>query len=189
MEPGIYIESKEAPGYGIHGKRHLYLVYRDEDGNEEVIRGGPDSLMLGNIGTQTGISLKESKDKYELRKYRVTETPESRGARKIDLKGRDPKIVWKQMTAGARQIDGAEARYTITPDKATGDLQNSNSAIRHAFEAAGLDPAETFPDDYSADMHPGLPMPLAPSRSRRKMALPSRMPRWRSVARAARSCM
>ena len=146
LEKGIYIESKPAPGATRHGRRHLYLVYRDGEGGERVIRGGPEGHFLvgGNIEMQVDLPLSESKDVYE-----GNATSNSRRARLLDLDGMDPEIVWRQMTAAAEQVAARGIDYDAAP------MQNSNSTIRHVIEAAGLDPAKAFPKDYSPAKHPG----------------------------------
>lgn len=54
--PGIYIESKPVVNTNkfpvkytkFKNSNHLLLVYRDKDGNERVIRGGPEDDNLLN---------------------------------------------------------------------------------------------------------------------------------------------
>ncbi|MEQ8603771.1 MAG: hypothetical protein RIB45_10665 [Marivibrio sp.] len=146
MKKGIYIETKPVTGDEESGRRHLYLVYRDGKGGEQVINGGPEHRLppFGQIKTEADKPLADSKDKYK-----DGASPQSRRARQLDLDGMDPEIVWRQMTAAAEQVEAREFDYDAAP------MQNSNSTIRHVIEAAGLDPAKAFPKDYSPAKHPG----------------------------------
>ena len=58
----IFIESKPVPSTG---KDHLYLVYRDDNGNETVIRGGPENsnpFNFGEIVLEIDVPIEQSKD-------------------------------------------------------------------------------------------------------------------------------
>ena len=119
LPKGIYFEHKPASGTTVVG-RHAYLVYRDGEGGERVIRGGSakdsdkgtvdeaisgaKTLVGGNITVQADIPLQKSRDKYDVEKG---DTPQTRHARKLDLGGRDPEMVWKDMAAKAREIGKA----------------------------------------------------------------------------------
>ncbi|MCR9222387.1 MAG: hypothetical protein NXI21_19365, partial [Alphaproteobacteria bacterium] len=124
-------------------------MYRKPDGTAEVIRGGPESygrIPFGaDLAVEAGVPLAESGDAYK-----GDESPETRRARRIDLKGRDPEIVWGQMKAAVKQVGAAGIDYNVAP------MQNSNSLIRHAFEAAALDPGDAFPAEFSPRAHPGF---------------------------------
>ena len=145
MKKGIYIETKPVFDGHESGPHHLYLVYRDGNGDERVIRGGPDAYQTaGKIVVEADKPLSESGDKYD-----EGETTDTRRARLLDLDGMDPEIVWRQMTAAAEQVAARGIDYDAAP------MQNSNSTIRHVIEAAGLDPAKAFPKDYSPAKHPG----------------------------------
>jgi hypothetical protein len=131
LPKGIYFEyapASSSSGPGLHA----HLVFRDGKGNERVIRGGlmkesdqgfkdkstrfMKSLVGGNITVQADIPLQESRDKYGVKKG---ETAETRHARRLDLGGRDPEQVWKDMTAKANEIAKAGIDYNLIGEKAT----------------------------------------------------------------------
>ena len=112
LSKGIYFEYAPATGSTGPG-RHSYLVFRDGKGGERVIRGGlPDNQFSfpvgGNITVQADIPLQKSEDVYK-----EGETPDTRHARKLDLGGRDPETVWKDMAARARK--GWRGRDRLQP--------------------------------------------------------------------------
>ena len=87
---------------------HLYLVFRDDDGIETVIRGGPannNPLDFGNIFTEFGVPIEDSRDARE------TLTPEARNSTVIDLGGRDANSVWQIMLQQAQNIGNANLNY------------------------------------------------------------------------------
>ena len=174
LSKGIYFEFKPASGTTVIG-RHAYLVFRDGKGGERVIRGGvpdPDRdgsrlgaatmFVGGNITVQADIPLRDSKDAYE-----EGETPETRHARKLDLGGRDPGKIWKDMAARAGEIGKAGIDYNIireqdkqNPEK--GEVaQTSNSVIRAALEAGKIDPVKALPPGRKADDFRGFKNNLA----------------------------
>ncbi|MBC7136385.1 calcium-binding protein [Oceanibaculum nanhaiense] len=105
--------------------QHLYLVFIDDDGNEQVIRGdGP----TGIIETQAGIPLSESKD------ARGTATPEERNQADVELMGRDPGEVWATMVEHAKAIAAAEVPYRFYEN-----AQNSNSVVSSSLNSVGID--------------------------------------------------
>jgi hypothetical protein len=143
-EKGIYLESTTAPGSFAHGKRHLYLVYRDGKGNEHVVRGGPSFLGGGDITTEDGVPMADSKDVYD-----EGGGSKVRPSHRLDLNGSDPDIVWRQMTAAAKKLGEADVDYNLAP------MQNSNSTIRHVLEAAAIDPAKAMGPGWTPRDFPG----------------------------------
>lgn len=122
----IRIETK--PTFGNYG--HLYLVFRDDDGIETVIRGGPatnNPLDFGNIVTQVDMPIEDSKDARE------DETPEDRLSTVIDLSGRNADSVWEIMRQQAENINGANLEY-----RAFFESQNSNSIITSVLDSVGI---------------------------------------------------
>ncbi|KAF0110450.1 MAG: hypothetical protein FD149_2653 [Rhodospirillaceae bacterium] len=149
MPEGISMEFKPAPSGSSDGRTipameydHACLVYENDAGERRVIRGGPerdDSLALfGTIAVQADIPLSESKDKYG-----DGETPETRHAIKLDLGGRNPKEVWREMTEKATEIGHAGIEYDTVPHIST--PQNSNSVVRTVLDAAGIDTGTVLP--------------------------------------------
>lgn len=88
FEEGIYLELRPVitGGLKMFDNKHVYLVYRDAHGNEEVIRGGPEGAPpYGDIQVQVGIPLQQSKDAYG-----PDESAATRLRNKVKLDGRDP---------------------------------------------------------------------------------------------------
>jgi len=148
-EEGIYIEFKPVAHEGIEisDYLHSYLVYEDGQGNAEVIRGGfpgPEAIVGGDITVQSGVPLQQSKDAYK-----PGETPESRIRTKVDLNGRDPKVMRDKFNKTAQEIGRAKIDYDGFPD------QNSNSLVRAVLEKNGVDPQKVIPANISMDRLPG----------------------------------
>lgn len=117
-------------GYG-----HLYLVYRDDGGSEYVLRGGAESSVpgfFGDIDMLAGVLLKNSPD------ARGGDSPEDRGARLLELGGRDAADVWALMIQHAQGIEAASLDYQLFD-------QNSNSAITSTLEVMGIDATANMP--------------------------------------------
>lgn len=116
MTPGIYVGSRYVP-QGIRNignldntanrpYQHLYLVYRDAQGNETVIRGGPDQQnqfssqqgVFGGVRLQYGIPLASSLDAYL-----PGENASTRNERLL-IGGSEAIAKWDQMLATANQM-------------------------------------------------------------------------------------
>ncbi len=144
----ITIETKDVFGSAFN---HAYLVLTDDDGQEYVIRGGPqfpkpsewimpdengDGIINGqghlrtypntDPETFTRVLLSETDDDR-----RDDESAESRGAIELDLQGRDPHEIWGLMEQQARAIHISEMEYE--PFSA-----NSNSTIASVLQAVGF---------------------------------------------------
>ena len=120
----IRIESKPTLVFG----RHLYLVLVTDDGQEFVIRGGPERDEFRNYGdivTVADVPLMLSED------ARAISERAERGSTVLDLGGRDPLAVWEVMAQSARQAGASEADYDLLK-------QNSNSVVASAMHAVGL---------------------------------------------------
>ena len=117
----IFIESKPVR---FTGKDHLYLVYQDDNGNETVIRGGPERPppFFGEIVLQIDIPIEQSEDARE------GKTAEERGQRELDLDGRSAEAVWLEMQRVAQKIQKATTDYDVLGD-------NSNRVIRTLLKA------------------------------------------------------
>jgi len=139
---GIYIESKPV----VSGLNHLYLVYRDENNSEKVIRGGPERnipTIWGTILTEVGVPIEESED------TRLIETPADRGSRKLDLNGRQADDVWNIMLQKARDIGNAKILYKVL-------LQNSNSTIASVLHSIGINAYGILPFNTTSAGCPGM---------------------------------
>lgn len=150
MEKGIYIEAVPA----ALGQWHSYLVYRDGEGGERIIRGGPGkpigvpdtretrfiaSGMGRNMEIEIDVPIEESKDAYG-----PTEIPGSRPSRKLDLNGRDVDLIWKSMIGEAQSLKSMNLEYSTIPN-----TQNSNSVVRAIMRKSGI--------DYRRNKIPGIP--------------------------------
>ena len=162
----IYIESKPAALNGLHGKDHLYLVYKDDQGQEKVIRGGPTIKPAGNpIDLEINELLEKTDDKRGTKKVRtgykrgpkgvlvpvykeVPVTPQDRGQVELDLKGKSAEQVWKDMIKVAEAIEAAGLDYHLVPPN-----QNSNSVIRTILEITSV--TLVLPSNTNADNVPG----------------------------------
>jgi hypothetical protein len=119
---------------------HLYLVYRNDAGQEYVINGGPNIDVTGSvdlIGTTAGsVLLSASGD------TRGSLTAADRGAVPIDLGGRDAGEVWAIMSEQAANIAAARLPYFNNVS-----FQNSNSTVASVLHAVGI----TLPSDLPSD--------------------------------------
>ena len=141
MNSAIFIESKDLPSnlQGIEslpdGYEHLYLVYRDNNQQEFVIRGGPQGLnfdssdvIFGDIVAQVNYPLSSSDD------ARNGQSPQQRNQIPLNLNGRQPIDVWYVMAQQARNIHDAGIDYNLYFD-----AQNSNSLVASVLDSVGID--------------------------------------------------
>ena len=121
---GIFLESKEVLGSENY---HLYLIYKDESGNEYVIRGGSEFNFppFGKIVLQIGIPLSTSDDS------RGNQTPAERYNAQIDLGGRTAEDVWNIMLQQAKNIADSFIDYDLLSS-------NSNSTVVSVLNSVGL---------------------------------------------------
>jgi hypothetical protein len=130
----ILIEGFPVRFFSDTGFDHLYLVFRDDDGAETVVRGGPSGVLgTGFIAVEDGVPLAESAD------ARPIDQSEKFGARVLDLGGRDPADVWEVIRQHARAIDAQRIPF--------GSLgENSNSVIASVLHVVGLPVDDNLPD-------------------------------------------
>lgn len=128
--PTISIESKHV----ILGLDHLYLVYRDDNGNEFVIRGGQGPLIDNGDGTyqstidvEIGEPIATSEDG---RPYTEASLAEHNHVQ--ILEGSEAENLWQIMLQQVESVGDAELLYD-------GGNQNSNSTIASVLEAVGID--------------------------------------------------
>ncbi|NOQ79063.1 MAG: hypothetical protein GQ546_06645, partial [Gammaproteobacteria bacterium] len=143
----IFIESKQTP---LKFWDHTYLVYRDDDGNEFVIRGGPETdnpLDFGDIEVEIGVPIENSED------ARGDDTVFERGQTELDLHGRNAEDVWRDMQKIARQIQESDIEYGGFDD-------NSNSTTRAIMERSGITPI--LPHNTSESDAPGFDDAILP---------------------------
>ncbi|MGB0684453.1 MAG: hypothetical protein ACPGOV_17250 [Magnetovibrionaceae bacterium] len=150
LQRGLYLEATRAKGNPeFHDYDHAYIVYRDGKGGEWVVRGGPEGdggVLGGDIVTESGIPLSESKDTYG-----PGDTPKSRKSIKLDIGDRDPADVFEQMKQKAGEIADSEIDYNLNL-LTHAPMQNSNSVVRAVMEEAGV----AIPDGITKDKMPGI---------------------------------
>src|SRR5689334_13802867 len=95
MAGQIFIEADEAEFAGLPvGAMHLYLVFRDTNGAEYVIRSGPESPLLpwfGDMKIEVNVPISASADS------RGSETPQERASTPLDFPGRSDDQAWAIM--------------------------------------------------------------------------------------------
>ena len=158
MAGKIFIESKRV---GIEPFQHLYLVFRDSNGTERVIRGGPTPLKgrpptdaltnyFGNILIEAGVLIENSEDVRYDKKKKIFITPEQRYQKAIDLSGRNAQHVWDIMMQHARNIGNAGINYNALINS-----QNSNSTVVSTLAAVGIDFTNNVPVGKKEEDFPG----------------------------------
>jgi Ca2+-binding RTX toxin-like protein len=154
----ISIESKVAfairTDLGTINYYHLYLVYRDSQGQELVIQGGPEQeSKVGNFGSievEVGVPIDLSKDRRADSAGNPL-TPAQRHSTPINLNGRNPADVWAIMLQQAQNIDNANLDYN-----AYFGAQNSNSVVASVLNAVGIDALSNLPSGQSQSDFPGV---------------------------------
>lgn len=140
MAGQIFIEASEVEIFGLpSGSTHLYLVFRDTDGEEYVIRSGPESRFLpwfGDMEVEANVPLDDSADD------RDGDTPAERSSTPLDFPGLTDDQAWAIMVKYARMIDRADHSYEVFGE-------NSNAFIGAMLAAAGGDPLAMLPAGVS----------------------------------------
>lgn len=140
MTGQIFIEASDVGRFGLSsGTMHLYLVFRDSNGEEYVIRSGPERWYLpwfGDMEVETNLPIGESSDD------RDGDTPAQRFSTPLDFPGLTDDQAWAIMVKYARMIDRADIGYEIFDE-------NSNAFIGAMLAAAGGDPLAMLPTGVS----------------------------------------
>jgi len=143
FKKGIYLEFKDVKGEPF-GEMHAYLVYRDGEGGEHVLRGGPTTFEgtdipvpgFDDIKTQNR-SLNESKDAYS------DEDPMSdRLIRRLPIDDDELEGTWEVMSKEVNRIGDAGIDYDLV-----GRGQNSNSVVAAAMHKVGMNLHNHLPDE------------------------------------------
>ena len=138
----IFIESDDAEFVGVPvGAQHLYLVHRDTDGHEYVIRSGPSS-SLWPFGTEMKVEANVPIERSE--DARGDESPADRASTLLDFPDLTTDAAWAIMVKYARLIAAADYPYHLLQE-------NSNAFIGAMLAAAGGDPDELLPKGVDAD--------------------------------------
>jgi Ca2+-binding RTX toxin-like protein len=136
MAGWIYIEADEPDAFGVpSGFQHLYLVHRDTDGREYVLRAGPSQTWwpLGaEMRVEANVPIEQSRD------ARGSENPAERSSTLIELPGLTTDDAWSLMVRYARQIAAADYGYDVLEE-------NSNAFVGALLAAAGGDPLDLLP--------------------------------------------
>lgn len=140
MAGQIFIEAREVEILGLpSGAMHLYLVFRDTDGAEYVIRSGPENPYtpwFGDMRIETNVPIGDSSDD------RSGDTPAERSSTPLDFPGLTDDQAWAIMVKYARMIDAADIDYEVFDE-------NSNAFIGAMLAAAGGDPLAMLPTGVS----------------------------------------
>ena len=147
MTGQIFIEASEVEIFGLpSGAMHLYLVFRDSNGAEYVIRSGPERPYLpwlGDMKVETNMPMALSADDRE------GDTPAERSSTALDFAGLTDDQAWAIMVKYARLIDRADRGYEVLGE-------NSNAFIGAMLAAAGGDPRAMLPMGLGPGDAPGL---------------------------------
>ena len=140
MAGQIFIEANEVEIAGLpSGAMHLYLVFRDTNGAEYVIRSGPRNAYtpwFGDMKIEINVPMADSADDRE------GETPAERSSTPLDFPGLTDDQAWAVMVKYARMIDRADYPYEVLDE-------NSNAFIGALLAAAGGDPLAMLPTSVS----------------------------------------
>lgn len=136
MAGEIFIEASDVEVLGLPvGALHLYLVFRDSNGDEYVIRSGPQRsyvLWFGEMKIETNVPIENSADN------RGGDAPSDRSSTPLDFPGLTDDQAWAIMVKYAGMIDAADQPYEILG-------ANSNAFIGAMLAAAGGDPLAMLP--------------------------------------------
>ena len=140
MTGQIFIEASDVELFGLpSGATHLYLVFRDSNGEEYVIRSGPERSYLpwfGDMKVETNVPIADSADD------RDGDTPAERSSTALDFPGLTDDQAWAIMVKYARMIDRSGNNYEVFGE-------NSNAFIGAMLAAAGGDPLAMLPTGIS----------------------------------------
>ena len=134
----IFVEADDVEFLGLpSGAKHLYLVHRDTNGAEYVIRSGPeDSWFGGDMAVEANVPIEASAD------VRGDETPADRHSTRLVFDGMTTDEAWAIMVKYARAIDAAGYEYRPLEE-------NSNAFIGAMIYAAGGNPDRMRPSGVS----------------------------------------
>lgn len=146
--PGqIFIEASDVELAGLPvGAVHLYLVYRDTNGEEYVIRSGPERPYFpwyGDMKVETNVPLAQSADD------RDGDTPSDRFSTPLDFDGFTDDQAWAIMVKYARMIDRSGVDYEVFGE-------NSNAFVGAMLAAAGGNPLSMLPAGIHRDRTVGI---------------------------------
>ncbi len=140
MAGSIFIETVKARSFGLPVSEHLYLVFRDTNGQEYVLRAGPSAPFwpFGELTAEANVPMADSAD------ARDGDTPAERSSTPLDFAGRSDDEAWAIMVKYARMIEAAEYDYGLLEE-------NSNAFIGALLHAAGGRPEQMLPRGVDSD--------------------------------------
>jgi hypothetical protein len=125
---GIFIEARTVKYAGMStGAMHLYLVYRDTDNKEYVLRSGPQYSwmpLFGDMKIETNVLMQNSVDNRD-----PSIAKSSRYSTALDFGTLSDDEAWAIMVKYARLIDAANTPYELFEE-------NSNAFVGALLEAA-----------------------------------------------------
>lgn len=132
----IYIEEHPLQVVGdITDTRHLYLVYRGNDGEEYVVRAGATDFRPygGPMEVEVNVAIEDSADS------RDGDTPAERHATPLRFPGKTADEAWGIIVKYARQLSDEEYEYRLFET-------NSNAFAGAMVKAGGGFPALSLPE-------------------------------------------
>jgi hypothetical protein len=130
----IFIETVRARSFGLPVSEHLYLVFRDINDDEFVLRAGPSAPFwpFGELTAEVNVPMEESADD------RDGDTPQERSSTPLDFMGVTDDQAWAIMVKYARLIENADYRYGLLEE-------NSNAFAGALLHSAGGMPENMLP--------------------------------------------
>lgn len=142
MAGEIFIEAREVEVIGLpSGAMHLYLVFRDTDGEEYVIRSGPENRWQpwrGDMRIEANVAMDDSSDD------RGGDTPAERHSTPLDFGSLTDDQAWAIMVRYARMIEADDYPYEVFDE-------NSNAFTGAMLAAAGGNPLAMLPAGVDDD--------------------------------------
>ncbi|SFC61996.1 calcium-binding protein [Tropicimonas isoalkanivorans] len=140
MSGEIFIETSDVGALGVTVGEHLYLVFRDTNGDEYVLRSGPEQSFwpFGEMEIEVNVPIADSAD------VRDGDTPADRSSTPLDFPGLTDDAAWAIMVKYARMIEGANYDYDLLNE-------NSNAFIGALLHAAGGTPTDLLPSGTDSD--------------------------------------
>ena len=137
----IFIETSKANRLAFPlPAQHLYLVFRDINGDEYVLRSGPEESFwpFGDMEIEVNVAMENSIDD------RDGDSPEDRSSTALDFAGLTDDEAWAFMVKYARLIDDAGYDYKLL-------TENSNAFVGALLYSAGGTPFEQLPAGFDPD--------------------------------------
>lgn len=155
-DTGVFIEARKVKYAGVSTSfTHLYLVYRDTDGQEYVLRAGPQSSLfplVGNLRVESNVAMASSADRRSL----DDATLAARHSTPLDFGTLSDDEAWALMVKYARAIDAADTPYEVFEENSNAFV---GALLEAALDAGGLmswDPDDLLPATVSRSSAVGI---------------------------------